>query len=256
MIPYGHLRTTYEILTTQELGQPDEYSPVKILDNCLGNLSDVIRKPRIEPLQVQVESLGECKKIERLNIIKKTEQACHLICEVIVPNDSDQLFQEVVNRQEETDVTLDNSTQPLLATYQSAPNKSLKTQILSIYAKEYTSKQIKAMHSSFEILSDRRIKKARALATEKSPGAFLEKKSQHRVRMDKTKLDHFLEFTSRQYYYQDVAFGSRSIMLESGEELVMPNVVRTVARCTITPEPTAQSTVPGICPGRGLLILL
>ena len=196
-------------------------------------MSDVIGKPRIEPLQVQVESLGECKKIERLNIIKKTEQACHLICEVIAPNNSDQLFQEVVNRQKEADVTLDKSTQALLAAYQSAPNKSLKTQILSIYAKEYTSKQIKAMHSSFEILSDRRIKKARALATEKSPGAFLEKRSQHRVRMDKTKLDHFLEFTSRPYYYQDVAFGSRSVTLESGEELVMPNVVRTVARCTI-----------------------
>ncbi len=72
------------------------------------------------------------------------------------------------------------------------------------------------MHSSFEILSDRRIKKARALATEKSPGAFLKKRSQHRVRMDKTKLDHFLEFTSRPYYYQDIAFGSPSITLGSG----------------------------------------
>ena len=51
--------------------------------------------------------------------------------------------------------------------------------------------------------------------------------------MDKAKLDHFLEFTSRPYCYQDVAFGSRTIKLESGEEIVMPNVVRTVARCTI-----------------------
>ena len=35
------------------------------------------------------------------------------------------------------------------------------------------------------------------------------------------------------YYYLDVAFGSRKLKLESGEKLVMPNIVRTVARCTI-----------------------
>ncbi len=51
-----------------------------------------IGKPRIEPLQVQVESLGECRKIEGSEIIKKTEQAWHLICKVIAPNGSDQLF--------------------------------------------------------------------------------------------------------------------------------------------------------------------
>ena len=79
--PLHHLRDIDDTVDEQELGQPDEYSPVKILDNCLVKLSDVFGKPRIEPLQVQVESLGECKKIERLNIIKKTEQACHLICD-------------------------------------------------------------------------------------------------------------------------------------------------------------------------------
>ena len=51
--------------------------------------------------------------------------------------------------------------------------------------------------------------------------------------MDQHQLDHFLEFTMRPYYYQDVAYGSRTLKLDSGEELVMPNVVRTVARCTI-----------------------
>ncbi|CAH3166930.1 unnamed protein product [Porites lobata] len=42
-----------------------------------------------------------------------------------------------------------------------------------------------------------------------------------------------MEFTSRPYFYQDVAFGSQTLKLESGEEMVMPNIVRTVARCTI-----------------------
>ena len=40
-------------------------------------------------------------------------------------------------------------------------------------------------------------------------------------------------FTMRPAYYQDVAYGSLTIKPESGEELVMPDVVRTVARCTV-----------------------
>ncbi|KAK3700601.1 hypothetical protein QZH41_010510 [Actinostola sp. cb2023] len=89
------------------------------------------------------------------------------------------------------------------------------------------------MHEPFERLSDRQIRKARLHITAQGPGTPTIKKTQHRVRIDKAQLDHFLEFTTRPYFYQDVAYGSRTIKLDSGEELPMPNVVRTVARCTI-----------------------
>ena len=92
---------------------------------------------------------------------------------------------------------------------------------------------MKAIHRPFENLSDRQIKKARAHSCSKGSGSPLTKIPQHRIRLDKGKLDHFMEFTSRPYFYQDVAFGSRTLKLESGEEMVMPNIVRTVARCTI-----------------------
>ena len=60
------------------------------------------------------------------------------------------------------------------------------------------------------------------------PGIPVAKIPEHRVRLDKRQLDHFLEFTSLPYYYQDVAFGGRNLKLES-EELVMPNIVRTIS---------------------------
>ena len=204
-----------DTIEEQEFARPDDHSPVKLLDECLGNLSDAIRKPRNEPIRTQVPCLKECPTDEKSNVIQKTEEACLLVCEVIAPNDPDQLFQEVLKKYQAKNSTLDTGIQALLAAHQSAPSNCLKTQILSIYAKNYTVKELKAMHLPFEELSDRKIKKARALATEEFPGAFLEKKTQHRVRMDKAKLDHFLEFTWRPYYYQDVAFGSRTIKLES-----------------------------------------
>ena len=47
------------------------------------------------------------------------------------------------------------------------------------------------------------------------------------------KVDHFLEFANRPYFYQDVAYGSRILKLDSGEKIPMPNVVRTVTRSTM-----------------------
>ena len=44
------------------------------------------------------------------------------------------------------------------------------------------------------------------------------------------KVDHFIDFVNRPYFYQDVAYGTRLIKLETGEKLAMPNVVRTVTR--------------------------
>ena len=47
------------------------------------------------------------------------------------------------------------------------------------------------------------------------------------------KVDHFIDFVNRPYFYQDVAYGTRVIKLETGEQLAMPNVVRTVTRTTM-----------------------
>ncbi|KAL9956227.1 hypothetical protein ACROYT_G037675 [Oculina patagonica] len=47
------------------------------------------------------------------------------------------------------------------------------------------------------------------------------------------KVEHFVEFTNRPYFYQDVSYGSEILTLDSGEKIEMPNVVRTVTRSTM-----------------------
>ncbi|KAK2548096.1 hypothetical protein P5673_031796, partial [Acropora cervicornis] len=89
------------------------------------------------------------------------------------------------------------------------------------------------LHEPFEKLSDRQIKKGRHQAKINGPGVPLEKAISHRVRIDMVKLDHFLTFVDRPYFYQDVAYGQRTLKLESGECLAMPNIIRTVTRSTM-----------------------
>ena len=198
----------------------------------MSNLADVSGKERIDQLQYQLESWDQCSNVEKEASVYKAKEACQLVCDVIAPHDGEVLFQ-AVQQKKNLGTTTDAGLEALVAAYRKAPSKILKTQILSIYANRFTVKELKAIHRPFENLSDRQIKKAIAHSSSEGPGIPITKIPQHRIRLDKCQLDHFLEFTSRPYFYQDVAFGSRKLKLDSGEELVMPNIVRTVARCTI-----------------------
>ena len=77
------------------------------------------------------------------------------------------------------------------------------------------------------------MRKAKEHAKKTGPGIPVENLKRHPVRVDMKKVDHFLDFINRPYFYQDVAFGTRNLELESGEILTMPNVVRTVTRSTM-----------------------
>ena len=48
-----------------------------------------------------------------------------------------------------------------------------------------------------------------------------------------TKVDHFVEFINRPYFYQDVSYGTKFLKLDSGETIEMQKVVRTVTRSTM-----------------------
>ena len=82
-------------------------------------------------------------------------------------------------------------------------------------------------------VSERQIKQARAHARANGPGVNVSKKHYHRITLDMNKVDHFIDFINRPYFHQDVAFGMRSLKLDSGETLEMPNIVRTVTRSTM-----------------------
>ena len=53
-------------------------------------------------------------------------------------------------------------------------------------------------------------------------------KKYHHVSIDMSKLDHFIEFINRPYFYQDVSYGTKVLKLDSGETMEKPNVMPTV----------------------------
>ena len=114
-----------------------------------------------------------------------------------------------------------------------AMTKNVKIQIVSIYAYRYTMKLLQKFPELYEKISLRQIKRARLHARKRGPGSNLPKVFSHRVRLDTSKVNHFIDFANRPYFYQDVAFGTRTLTLNGGGKITMPNVIRTVTRSTM-----------------------
>ena len=155
------------------------------------------------------------------------------ICDVIAPNAKDELLKSLGTVEQDAQ-SISKELDSLMWTYMNAPSRSLKTPILSIYADWYPAKVLMKKHEKYERITECQVRKAREHA-KTGPGIPVENLKRHRVRVDMKKVDHFLDFINRPYFYQDVAFGTRNLELESRlrEILTMPNVVRTVTRSTM-----------------------
>ena len=110
---------------------------------------------------------------------------------------------------------------------------TLKTQILGLYAYRYPVRTLQKIHEPYSKLSEWQLRRTRAHARECGPVSMVEKSPCHRVRLPPIKIDHFLDFANRPYFYQDVSFSTRKLRLSSGEKITMPSVIRKVTRSTM-----------------------
>ena len=74
---------------------------------------------------------------------EKVDEACQMVCKVIAPNANEQLL-HACKQSARPDCKID----ALTTAYKSAPTKSLKTQILSIYTLKYSRDELKRIHAS------------------------------------------------------------------------------------------------------------
>ena len=100
-----------------------------------------------------------------------------------------------------------------------------KRQILSLFANDFSRLKLQKMIPG---LSKWRIDQARNHATETGKGQPILEKPIYRARIETAKVDHFLDYISRPELLQDVAFGTKTLNLDSGERVIIPAVVRTL----------------------------
>ena len=186
------------------------------------------------PMRIQMSTRwGDAAAGEKNNFIEKAEEACRTVCSVIAPNDGERLFNEMAQTISTNTNGPTDDLIALMSAYRDAQTKNVKLQVLSIYAYRHTMKKLQEFHEPYERVSLRQIKMARAHAKARGLGSIVPKVINHRVRLGTSKVEQFVDFINRPYFYQDVAFGTRTLTLDDGRQVTMPNVVRTITRSTM-----------------------
>ena len=113
----------------------------------------------------------------------------------------------------------------LVKAYDQAASWQIKRQILSLFANDFTRTGLQELIPG---LSKWRIDQARLHATETGKGQPVSTQPLFRQRIDQAKIDHFIEYISQPEFIQDVAFGTKTMKLDSGENILIPAVIRTM----------------------------
>ena len=153
----GHCRAEqgYEDDMSEE--RPVRQTVLQVYNDAINQIAGTTDLKTIEPLTFRLQCEWDVATTDEQLICKeKVDEACQVVCKVIAPNASEQLLHAY-----KQSVRTDSEIDALTTAYKNAPTKTLKTQILSIYASKYSCDELKRIHAPLENLSERQIKKAR-----------------------------------------------------------------------------------------------
>ena len=208
-----------------------EWQPTPQMREQLYFLNTFLRRVEgnVSPVRSQLGSdVSEISSRTSRYYKRKAVQAVETVLDVIAPGNSKWLFEQVIDGY--CSVAAESLPEKeLLATlirlYEEASSWNTRRQILSIFVRDYSKSDLQAMIPG---LSKWSIDEARRHAFENSPGHAIDAPKLQRSLLDPTKVDHFLDFIASPSFLQDVAYGTKKLKLTTGEEIEIPNVVRTV----------------------------
>ena len=142
-------------------------------------MDEIASKVAVErkPLTSQLDSWERSTAEKRQYYIQKATEDCMVVSDGIAPNDGKQLFEAMRSTDlEKPDPIADDLVRTLMNAYKKATNRSIKTQILSLYAYKYSISTLK--NCTYHMGSYRRVKFTEHDATQEvwDPVVFLSRK--------------------------------------------------------------------------------
>ena len=209
----------------------DEHAKRKTLNKAFGSVTD----GRISPVQSTLNAeWDDISTTQQKYYLRKAKELFTATLSVISPGQEERLWESLRgerltkenlgSKRKHFDVKSDR-IDTLVKAHEQAQTWQTKQQILSIFANDFSQTELQEIIPG---LSKWRIDRARLHATTSGRGQSVLKRPIFRTRIDNVQIDHFLDFISRPEVLQDVAFGTKSLKLDSGDRIIIPAVVRTM----------------------------
>ena len=203
------------------------------LNDALGNLTGGRFSPILSTLNA---SWDDISSTQQKYYIRKARETVAATLSVISPGQEKDLWNSIrsdsviedddggSSKRKHFDTTT-GLIDVLIKSYDQAESWQTKRQILSLFANDFSRVELQTLIPG---LTKWRIDQARQHATKAGKGQVVPEKTIFRTRIDPAKVDHFIEYISRPELLQDVAFGTKTLKLDSGERIIIPAVVRTL----------------------------
>ena len=209
----------------------DEHLKRKTLNEAIGNLTG----GRVSPVQSTLNTeWDDISTTEQKYYLRKAKELFAATLSVISPGQEERLWDSLRGEQlKEDDLGSKRKhfdmesdlIKALVKAHDDAQTWQTKQQILSIFANDFSRSELQEIIPG---LSKWRIDQALLHATSSGRGQPVLEKPIFRTRIGSVNVDHFLDFISRPELLQDVAFGTKTLKLDSGERITIPAVVRTM----------------------------
>ena len=211
-----------------------QHSKRQTLSQALGDIIDGSFSPILSTLNA---SWVDISATQQKYYLRKAKETIAASLSVINPRRENELWQSIRQESSMSDEqdgksskhkSFDTNTgliDVLIKAHNQAQSWQTKRQILSLFANDFIRAELQKLVPG---LSKWRIDQARQHTTQTGRGQPVLEQPIFRCGIDPVKIDHFIEYISRPELLQDVAFGTKTLKLDSGEKIFIPAVIRTL----------------------------
>lgn len=192
------------------------------LNYALQNISS----GRISPIQSTLTTNWHCvSDRQKRYYVRKAKDVLEATLSVLAPGQEAYLREAILHTLTHKSYgDIPEATQSIILAYLAADSWQTKRQILSLITEEHSKEELQDLIPGLSIW---RIDQARRHRVEAGPGQPLPNNPLTRTRLDPVKTDHFIDFISSPALLQDVAFGTKTLTLDTGEKITIPAAIRT-----------------------------
>ena len=205
---------------------------LETLNNAMAFISDGNFTPLLHPVDCKWEALSGASMEE---FIIRADEVVSYVLNTIAPSQQEQLWEGVIKchcsvEHKINNIAIDVGHEAILLAYNECSNRLTKTQILSLISDRFSQSELQQLIPGISL---RQVKNARKHASEHGRGEPKTRSEIFRCRFNMEKVRDFIDIFSRSTFLQDVAFGTKTLKLSSGERVPIPSVVRTMTASKI-----------------------
>lgn len=213
----------------QTADSPESYASVMNISR-LESLNTFLHNCNVSPVKSLSNPLTVASERTKRRYIDKAKECVFAVLETIAPKEKDLLLESIIFERNEQEQPANDTLQILKKIYIQAESWQFQRQVLSIIVQQMS---FEGAQKFIPGLTSWRFYEAKRHANIEGPGLPVNVTAEKREKINANNLDHFIDFITSSHIMKDLPYGQRTLKLDSGEIINIPNVIRSLSSSSL-----------------------